>query len=1209
MRYRGSGGDEDSGTQGAIDAPDTISSTQYLRVLDLWSEGPIKGLVNGGQSIYVEDTPLENNDGSLNVKGFYYQERRGFTSQEPLSQGFNEVESEKSVNVLVKNGFPITRRVESSDAKYARVTLKFPTFVVTDSKNGNTGPATVEVQISTQNNGGGFIPAAIGVENATTSIENISPFSKFTQSSFDTALCIGAVPKVKVVAHWTGEAVMGTQSVSLSLQRRSSAGGSWETIFTRTLSGEAPTKPAGYGGQAVVSGAPTLSLFYYDSTGGAPYDYKVVTNTPNAHAAALDVSKFEIFKESTTDIITEKSSGGFVKSYRIPLTGDGPHDIRVTRISGDPDTQYNQNTFYWDTYTEIIPSRMSYPNSAYCGIVVDASQYNNIPSRSYEVEGLMVNVPSNYNPTTRAYTGEWDGIHWQMAYTNNPVWCLLDLLMSSRYGLGEYITESKVDIPRFYEAAKYCDEFISDGYGGTEPRYTLNLYVQQRTGAYQLLQDIASVFNGMLYWAGGKITLSYDHLESANWIFNNANVIDGLFSYESTGRDKRFNQARVTWSNPFNGYEDTVEIYNYEPDQLVRGVKPIDAVAVGCTSRGQALRYAKNIVLTSLNLTQTVSFKTGIEGAMGGLYPGAVIKIYDYNKSRERKQGRISASSINSVTLDSPVTLVAGTVYTLSVILPTGQVEERTITNGGGSYSTISVATSFSEAPQKHSIWIIESGDVQAQQFQVISIKESDRTSYEISALQYNPTKYAAIEAGASFVPLDISNADWIGISPPEGLTLLEEVYFDEANNCLSRVVVQVRQHTSSKFKEWKGYWRYPGGSWNAIPSFSTTTTSIQPIALGNIEVKLEAVSINGIHSSTRSASLYVRGSNTPPADVTGLTVNTTSGVAYLMWDQPSYTVVPVSHYVVKFTTESPSYWNNATTIAPNVSAPCTFTSIPSLKGYYLVKAVDRAGNVSNNAAIVENTSPTLEDYNVVETIMYSPSWAGILDNCRAVNGNLSLMGRKMVNWIPIAIQKPLATGIDASGTFTGNPFDLGDVYTSRVYISLNSYGSRLNNYVINWSKLSDIDTLSGTDSKDYSVDVFYRIKNTESAKWSDWKKLIIGEVTFRYIQFRLFLVSNNPDVTPIVTKFEVVIDMPDRVAGESNVLCPTSGIRVEYSPDFYNVPAVGIMTKDVATGEYHVVSGANQSGFNIIFKNQIGVPVERQFSWIAKGYGKLQGT
>lgn len=1209
MRYKGKGGDDEEGTQGAIETPDTISSTQYLRVLDLWTEGPAKGLVNAGQSIFVEDTPLENPDGSLNAKGFYVRQRFGWTDQDPIEQGFNEVESEKSVNVLIKQASPITRRVESPDAKYARVTLKFPSFVVTDSKTGSTGYATAELAISVQSNGGGFVPAVIGIKNITNSAEKVSPFTSFQQQSPTLATCTSAVPKVKVFMTWTGELKNGTQTVSFNLQRAPTGSSSWETIWSKTLSGVATSSGVGYAGQTLLISPPTLTSFYYDSTGGAAFDYRVVTTSTNLGRVTLDVSKFELFSESTSDVVIEKSSGGFVKSYRIPLTGDAPHDIKVTRISGDPDTTYNQNTFYWDTFTEIIPSKLSYPNSAYCGLIVDASQYDNIPNRSYEVEGLMVNVPSNYNPVTRIYDGEWSGLTWQLAYTNNPVWCLLDLCLSERYGLGQFLTEEQVDIPKLYELAKYCDEFIPDGYGGTEPRYTLNLYIQGNTTAFQVLQDIASVFNGMLYWAGGKLTASYDHEQDPSWVFNNTNVIDGIFAYESTSRDKRYNQARVTWCDPDNAYTDTVEVYNDEADQLRNGVKPVSITAVGCTSRGQAHRYAKNVILTSLKLTQTVSFKTGVEGGIEGIYPGAVVKIYDYNRSRERKQGRVHSATTSSVVIDSAVSFTTGTVYTLSVILPTGEVEERTITNGGGSYTTISVATPFSVAPQAQCIWIIESGDVQAQQFQVISIKESERTVYEISALQYNPTKFAAIEEDAAFVPLDISNAEWIGITPPEGLTLIEEVYFDEVGNCLSSLCIKVNPHTSSKFKEWQGAWRYRGGSWNTIPPFSTTSTSVQPVAIGSVEVRLEAVNSRGVKSSSRYANIYISGNNTPPADVTGFTINTTGGMAYLMWDQPSYTVVPISHYVVKFTTDYPAYWNNATTIAPNVSAPCTFTSVPSLRGYYLVKAVDRAGTVSNNAAVVSNSSPSLEEYNVVETLMYSPEWIGEKDNCRAANGQLTLMGRKMAQWIPIAIQRPLATGIDASGTYTTEPFDLGDVYTSRVIVNLNSYGSRLNNYIINWSKLSDIDSLSGTDSKDYSVETFYRTKNTVAETWSEWKKLIVGEATFRFVQFRLLLNSNNNDVTPIVTKFEVVIDMPDRVAGQDNIACPVGGVRVEYSPDFYNYPAVGIMTKDMATGDYYSVTGSDSSGFNIVFKNTSGASVARQFSWIAKGYGKLQGT
>lgn len=887
--FRGSGGGDDEQPQKAKEAPDTLVSKQYLRIVDLISNGPVEGLANGLSSIYIAGTPIINPDGTKNIDGFSVWGRSG-TSDQEIIPGFELQESEQSVSVKVVQNTPIIRTLSSTELDSVRVSVGIPTLQSIND-NGDINPTSVELEISIQSNGGGFVPQIIGEKKETTA-------STYIVKSSDT-LCTMLLPckKVGLSVSWTGTDSLSRQYVAFNLQRAPTGTSSWVTIASQQFEGKA-TKPSTYVYASTSITPPSQTFFWYDEAEETRYDYRIVTTKiENTNPVSFNASQLEAWTKNTTDVITGKCSSKYIKAYRLPLPGTGPWDVRVRRITPDSTSSYLSNDLYWETYTEIIDAKFTYPYSAYVAMSVDSSLYSNIPERTYHAKGMIVKVPVNYNPISRTYDGVWNGITWKSVYTDNPVWCLRDLLTNSMYGAGQFISEDHLNDPSFYEIAQYCDEFVPDGYGGTEPRYTCSLYIQSRESLYKVLNDMASIFCGMLYWSSGSICLVADKKEDPLWLFTNANVINGEFTYQGSSKNTRHTVALVTYRDKTDRFQEKVE-YVEDTDSIPKfGIKPTSVVAVGATTRGQAHRFGKNILLSERYLTETVSFKTGIEGLGSGLYPGAVIQIMDANRAGSRLGGRIEFADTTKVVLDASVQVQAGATYTLSYITQTGLVEEQAVTfstsptaltalGDGDTYLGIPVPIVDSEGkaigaliqeeasttllfdspitnvPQRMAVWILQTNNLQAQTFRVVGIKEDGKCEYTITGLAYNTSKYDAVDFNTAFIPMPTTvRQRWYSPSP-ENLIIAEELYIDTGGVVCSRIDVSVDRPNYPLFDYFKLFWRYTDGEWTEEPIFRTNFTSFSPVKQKEIEISVEGVNQYGVHSNKVFAKYIVTGDN-----------------------------------------------------------------------------------------------------------------------------------------------------------------------------------------------------------------------------------------------------------------------------------------------------------------------------------------------------------
>jgi predicted phage tail protein len=576
---------------------------------------------------------------------------------------------------------------------------------------------------------------------------------------------------------------------------------------------------------------------------------------------------------ATTDVISGKTRSRYQRSYMITLTGAAPWNIRVRRITADSTQASLNNKTFWDAYTEIIDAKLTYPNSAVVGLGINAAQFPAIPTRAYHMKLLRVRVPSNYNPVTRAYTGTWDGT-FQIAHTDNPAWCFYDLLTQERYGLGSYIPEELTDKWTLYTIGRYCDELVPDGKGGTEPRFTLNVYLQAREAAYKVINDLASVFRGMVYWASGSVYAVQDSPSDPTAVFTAANVVNGEFTREGSSRKARHTVVLVTWNDPNNFSRPAVEYVEDAAGILRYGIRPTEVVAFGCTSQGQAHRVGKWLLYTELNESEVVTWRTGLDASY--LRPGMIAKIMDPARTAIRAGGRLRAATSNSVTLDAPFVIQTAVVYTLTVVMPDGSLVDRVLTNAPGSMTVATFATALPSTDIVQAVWVIGSPTLEAELVRVLAVSEESPTTYMVAGLTHIPGKFDAIEENISLQVPETSNLrqQAAAILPPTNIVFNERLIVDPTGQ---------RKHLDLSWTPPAtalvvGYvveYRAAGGNWLRATNIRTADYRIPDVGIGVYEVRVFSVSILGNLSVQSLDDQYEveNGTGLPPARVTGLEI------------------------------------------------------------------------------------------------------------------------------------------------------------------------------------------------------------------------------------------------------------------------------------------------------------------------------------------------
>ncbi|GAB2953975.1 TipJ family phage tail tip protein [Hafnia psychrotolerans] len=460
------------------------------------------------------------------------------------------------------------------------------------------------------------------------------------------------------------------------------------------------------------------------------------------------------FQVAQTVTITGKISGEYLEAYVIDAPETKPFDIRVRRITPDSTSDLLTNGTVWNSFVEITDDNLSYPYSAVCGAVIDRDQYTDTPNRTYHLRGLIVDVPENYDPITRTYSGLWLG-GFKSAWTSNPAWIFRALVKNTRYGLARRAGYIDIDDGSLYVLSQFCDQPVDDGYGGKEPRFTLNAYITEQKSARDLLDDIAGMFRGIALWDGMRFSIMIDRPQDPVSAVTNANVVDGLFSYSSMKRSERYNAVVVSWTDPSNGWEQVKEYYS--DDALIDryGYNETTIEAFGCTSRGQALRTAKWLVESAKLEKEKVTFKMARDAI--AFMPGDIIEVMDNDHAATRLGGRIISHSGRVLNVDANVSELAGNGDTMSIMGSDGKFVKHVISSVSGSAITLSSAPLW---VKDGTIFVISAGEVSTRLWRIMGVSEDENNSvYSISATLHNPNKQAIVDDGAVFdVPNDTLN-------------------------------------------------------------------------------------------------------------------------------------------------------------------------------------------------------------------------------------------------------------------------------------------------------------------------------------------------------------------------------------------------------------------------------------------------------------------
>ena len=687
--------------------------------------------------------------------------------------------------------------------------------------------------------------------------------------------------------------------------------------------------------------------------------------------------------------VTGKTTSGYERSHRIDLPQAGSTwTVRLRKLTPDANSAKIGDTMTLESYTEVIDAKLRYPNTALLYIEFDSSQFNgSIPQIACEPRGRVIRVPDTYDPETRTYSGTWQGA-FKWAWTDNPAWIFYDLVVSDRFGLGNRLTAANIDKWTLYQVAQYCDQPVPDGKGGsgTEPRYTCNVYVQERNDAYTVLRDFAAIFRGMTYWGGDQIVALADMPRDVDYSYTRANVVDGRFTYSGSTTNNRYTTALVSWSDPGNAYADAMEPV-FEQELVARfGTNQLEITAIGCTRQSEANRKGRWGILTN-NKDRIVSFSVGLDGRIP--QPGHIIAVADELLSGKVMGGRISAVNGRVITLDRDSAAVPGS--RLMVNLPSGASQSRTIQSVNG--RAVTVTTAYSETPAVESVWIVESDELYAQQYRVISVTDNNDGTFSISGAMHDPDKYARIDTGAIIDQRPISVIPPGNQSPPSNIVISS---FSVVQQNVSVQTMRVSWDQAKNAIAYEAQWRRNDGNWVNVPRSSTTSFDVPGIYAGRYLVRVRAINAAEISSGWGySEEKTLTGKDGNPPKPVGFTAseNVVFGIE-LNWGFPANTDDTLKTEIQYSLTGTEA---DAILLA-DVPYPQRKYQQMGLKAgqtfWYRAQLVDRSGNESGYTDFVRGQA-SIDVSDITDAILKEMEETGLLKDVveNAVESNEKIAG------------------------------------------------------------------------------------------------------------------------------------------------------------------------------------------------------------------------
>jgi hypothetical protein len=941
--------------------------------------------------------------------------------------------------------------------------------------------------------------------------------------------------------------------------------------------------------------------------------------------------KFEVFIESSggggyrtmgVQTISGKTNTKYQRALVYTMDGPGPWNIRIVRLTADSTDLALQNDLYWDSYTAIIDAKVNYNSSAVMATTINSEQFQSIPNRVYLVDGREIQIPSNYDPYTRVYTGTWDGT-FQIGWTNNPAWVYYDLITHTRYGLGNYVTPAMVDKWSLYRIARFCDENVDNGKGGLEPRFTCNVWITEGQEAFNLLGSIASIFRGFSFWSAGMMVACADMPTDPVGQYTNATVVDGLFTYSGADIKARHNMAYVAWKDPANLGEPRIAIAEDQEDISINGIQPTQVTAFGCTSEAQALRVGRWTLFSELYEAEIVTFQVGPSGAWSR--PGDIIEIADRTVSGRRRGGRIVAATTHVVTVDSPFTLEPGeTDAVLSVYVTDGSVATLPILDISADGLDITVIGDYSSAPTPGSAWVVSSGTLDIVTWRVMNVKEMTRGVFEINAIRHRPDKWDYVERN-----MILSNPTTSLLNQIDPVTNLNAQDYIVMLSPTSVGVSMLISWTSTSPQYEVIYWPDDG---NATTVMTANTALEVPVLEGFYTMQVTPINSIGIKGQPVSIRYEVVGRTAPPADPLNFRIQVLNDIGLFQWAPTTdLDVIVGGSFEMRYSplTGAGVTWASSNPVLLSIPGTAVSVELPYRPGTYLLRAKDILGNYSVNAAAVTTfavDSDAAEFFRICE----SPNWLGNKSNTvikspedwlilGTTGGLWDAQLDDMDTWPDVDILAtdvaPPTSGVLVGGYDFFNRIDLGGVYATTLNVEMFAFPFSESSTFID-DRTDNVDTWQSWDdiTEDLKGYVQIQVRQTDgdpslSPTWSPWKQFVSGEYQGRGFEFRAILtapVGQNVAIEELC----VTADLRNKSDHGSDIpwtYVTGSTMTILFNAKFYQPPAISIQIQTGNPGDYAEISAKTREQFVLaLFDGNTNLPIPsgtRTFDWIATGY------
>lgn len=908
--------------------------------------------------------------------------------------------------------------------------------------------------------------------------------------------------------------------------------------------------------------------------------------------------------------VSAMSRSAVRRVYRIEGLTAEQYDVRLTRQTANSDF-YHTGDLAWDTTDEIVNEDLAYPNTALLSVTALATDQlsGTEPTITSVVKGIKVSQPrvmnggaevawadyyydsdtSQYKLLSDGTVLSWDGTTYVTKWSANPVWCLMDLLLNTRYGLGSFIDTAMIDLPSFVSMSQYCENRLPDGIGGYEKRFRLDIVLDASTKSIDMIFQVASSFRGLLFYSAGTIKLKIDRPETPVQLFGMGNIQKGGFSQSWISLKQRYNIIEVQFLNKDLDYlQDMVAVVDEEA--LANG-DPIrkKQIKVFTTSMSQAVREGRFILWVNKYLKKMVSIKAGIDAVV--CEPGDVINV-SHDVPAWGNSGRVQdGGSTTVVNLDQSVTLQSGITYKIMVRFSDDTIEERTVITAPGTVSQVTVSSVFTQTPQAFDVYAIGESSIETKPFRVLNMQVDSDYNVEISALEYNESIY---DDSAPALPTINYSALSMDVPYVSNLQLTSGVVKLADGTIQSTIDVWFTKPDSTSvyvmYRKAKIYLSDNGGlSWDYQGETYGNTYQINKGLIDGTTYKVAVVGVGGNDVAGQialspQATIVSVGKSAVPSDVPSFLVNQNRDRIYFGWGE--VTDVDLSAYEIRFG----DAWETGTVLATQIKHS-TYTDINPSTGSsqkFFIKAIDTSGNYSENATQATLTIDQIPFQNIIQEFMEAASWAGTLSSTVIVSSTLQLSTTFL------------------TGTYVTPVRDIGFVATFKIFIQttvVDASGDRA--FDDDSTSGFDTDPLARFSGQEVSGALSFRIKTSEdNITWSAWSAYQPGDYKCRYFQLELTVVRQSSAQQIEVTQFDYYADLPDvdEFSDTKTISVAASGLAVTFDKIFHQVPSVAITILS-GSGVYAQFSSApDTSGFTVKLFNAAGTAQTGTFSYHAHG-------